>query len=173
MSTKYFPQDANADTTCDTTAKAQDMSKTQGTTTTSGSDSVSDTPFVEVHSFDIDATPDSPGSGSHDVSLDVNTMSAGATGRYRIQAVDDAGCGVSASSAYSANFTSATSFPHLLTGTSLAWAAGDERLRLSVELSRDSGQHGGKSVTSNVQDVDSFVDAPWPIVRRRLILGGT
>jgi hypothetical protein len=135
------------------------MSKTQGSSTTQISDSVSDTPFVEVLTFDIDVSGDSPSTGNHNVSVDVNAIDPGSTGRFRIQAIDDSGCGVSASSSYSSTFT--TNGIKTLSATSLTWGAGDERLRLSIELSRDSGQHGNKDITINVQDADTFVEAPW------------
>lgn len=158
---KYYPQNTNTDTDCDTTAKPQDMSKVQGTTTTSVSDNAADTPFVEVHTWDINVSGDSPITGTHNVSIDVASMSTGATGRFRVLAIADVGdCGIDASGGYSSNFNSGTPQPMTDTSNSITWGT-SVRLRLSIELSRDASQHGNKSVTTNVQDVDTWVEAPW------------
>ncbi len=164
MATNYWFKGTNAETTCDAGGGAvnRDLgdagqsspSDSAGTTTSA---TVNDTPFVEVLVFDMDVSAHSPATGTFDISVSVNAISSGATGRFRAQVIDDAGCSVSQNSSYSSTFT--TTGTKTLTTGSLTWGAGDERLRVSIELSRDSGQHGNKSVTVDHNDTNSKIVA--------------
>lgn len=186
---KYFLSDANADTTCDAGTAGPDdydMAKSiPGANTITAS--VSSATFVEVATWDINASGDNPATGDHSISVDVSTISTRAEFRFRLQAIDDGTCGVTASSTYSPTFNSAGIATD--TVSNLVWAGGDDRLRLSLELRRSSA--GGsrsitvrtgdadswvtspvswnhKSITVRTGDVDSFVNAPWGISRRRI-----
>lgn len=162
MTTKYFAKSVNTDVTCDVGATSRDLDKTQGTPGTQNSSGTqSDGVFEEILVFDMDVSADGPSTGSHDVSIDVASASPAAEFdyRFRIQAIDDTGCVISANSSYSSVFTGTG----IKTATlSLTWSGVDERLRLSIEGERLSG-HGNKSLTMNINDPDSFVDAPWTV----------
>ena len=157
MATKYFAKDTNADTTCDADTPF-DMSKTQGSATTVASRDHANSAFEESLTFDIDVSGDNPATGNVDVSLDVAVVDASVEYRFRVQAVDDSGCGVSASTGYSAAFT--TNGIKTLSPESLTWAAGDDRLRLSIETRKLAG-HGNLGITVNVNDADSFVNTSF------------
>lgn len=164
MTTKYFCLNTNLETTCDVgDARDTDLSKTQGGSGTKVSLQTQSSTFVELLVFDSDVSGDSPATGNHDISIDVSAASAAAEFEYkfRAQAIDDAGCSVSANTAYSSIFTG-TGIKTLI-AASLTFAAGDERLRISVE-GRKIGSHGNKSLTVNTGDVDSFILAPWTAV---------
>lgn len=164
MSQTYYLRNTNADTTCDGASTPKDLSKTQGSPTTQATSTTSSASFVEVASFDINASGDGPASGNADVSVDVAIVNVGSEYRFRVQAVDDSGCGVTASSAYSAAFT--TNGIKTLS-TTLAWAAGDDRLRLSIEARLASG-HGSAGITVNVNDTDSTVVMEFPAPPARI-----
>ena len=161
MATKYFLLSTNADTTCDTAETNRDMSTAiggAGTQTTDGTQ-VESPSWDLVLAFDVDVSGDNPATGNHDVSIDVSVAPASEIEyRFRLQAVDDSGCGVDNSSAYSSVFTDTGI--KTLSATNLTWAAGSDRLRLSIEARRTAG-HGNKAITIRIGDVDSFVNAPW------------
>lgn len=156
---RYFSSTGTATTTCNAGAEDldQDLTKTSGQTGTSVA-GPNNTSFVEVATWDINVSGDSPITGAYSVSLNVTDVSAGqAEGRFRVRVVDDAGCTISASSGYSATF-STTGVKTLTTG-SVTWGAGDDRLRISLEVRRIGG-HGTKTVTVT-HGASSYVDAPW------------
>ncbi len=160
MAIKYFLRDTSVMATCDTTEKNRDLDQVQGTPAQMTTENVGvDEVWTVVLVLDEDVSGDSPGTADHEVSVDINTLSAGGKVRWRIQAVDITGCSVSASSAYSAIYST----NGIKTDTlSLTWAAGDDILRLSMEVKRDSGTHGNKNANLNINDPDSFVNSLWP-----------
>ncbi len=161
MAIKYFLRDTNADTTCDSTGPF-DLSQTQGTPGVTAKSQNSTGTWVEQQSFDVDVSGDTPDDGTIDWSFDINAWSADASVRIRIQAVDDTGCAVDGSTAYlptTAGWDTDTAGTGVKTGSigSFTWPSTSERLRVSVEVERDTGAHGSKSVTFNVNDADSFI----------------
>lgn len=154
MAIKYFPKNVNTDVTCDGSTTPLDMDKTQGSSASQASSGTQSSTFVEVMSFDIDVSGDTPVTSDHDVSVDITDLTD-VTARFRLQAIDDAGCGVDNSSSYSSEFTTTGIKTFTL---NLTWAGTSDRLRLSCEIKKDA-VHGNKAVTINVNDADTFVDA--------------
>ncbi len=158
MPTAYYLKDTNGQTTCDIgDGSDHDLSKTQGSATTATSINVNDTAFVRCMVFDLDVSADSPATGSHTVNVNINSFSGTVEARWRLVAVDDAGCSNVNTSGYSATYSSTGAKSDSL---SLTWGASAERLRLEVEIRR-SGGHGNVSITLDVNHANSYVDAPW------------
>ncbi len=160
MATKYFLKDTNAETTCDVSgATNQDISTTQGTGTTVDSPSFSTETYFDALAFDIDVSGDNPANGNHDISIDVNAATD-IDYRFRVEQINDAGpCSVSNFTDWSTDPTTGTGIK-TLSATSLTWGTGD-RLRLIIQAKRQSGTHGNKTLTINVNDADSYINAPW------------
>lgn len=161
MATKYFCKDTNDDGTCDLANSPLDLDQTMGSTATqASSNTTNEAGFDVVMSFDEDIASDNPGDGTHDVSVDINSMSGDAELKFRVRLITNL-CSAVASSGYGATLTSAdVPVVHTFTTASLTLGAAN-RLRLSCEMKRDSGAHGNKSFNMNVNDVDSWVNAPW------------
>ena len=161
MAQRYFPQNANADTGCDVGAADgdHDMSKTQGTTTTHTSNVAGLTSYTLVRSYQIDATADSilTGSQTYDLSISINTLTK-CDVRFRIAAVDDTGC-ARTFSGYQ-EYLSATGSGVKTFSLTLNKAASDEDLEIQVEARELAGSHGTRRVILDVQDANTWIDAP-------------
>lgn len=130
-----------------------DLSETQGTGATLAP-SVNSGTYVEAARWQR-TVGDAVTGTAFPTGLDVSAISASADYRWRVQRLNSAGV-VQASSAYSSiRATTGTWTQTLLLDTT--WAAGDI-LALSLELRRSSGG-GSRSITVNVQDADSYLDA--------------
>lgn len=133
-----------------------DCTTTQGTPGTIQSGNVSDVTFIEVLTFDV--TVGAAGeTGDYDISVDVNTVSGTVNIRYRLQRLAS-GCSVQDSSSYATGFTDTGTHAATI-AFSPTWSVGDV-LRLSIEISRPSGQHGNKNITVDVNDTLSFITDP-------------
>jgi len=159
MPTKYFPIDANVDTTCDSVVAdvIGDMSKTQG----AGADAVGSTGssgFTELFSWDIDVSGDSAGDGDHNCSINVTAADDAAQFEYRMRlvAINDTGC-VEELQSTGTTFTGTGVKTDTLSLT--PWSPAN-RLRLEV-WGRKVAVHGNKAMTIRIEDADTFVDAPW------------
>lgn len=163
MAQRYFPQNANADAGCDAGALSGagdfDMSKTQGTTTTQTINVSGVTSYTLSRSYQIDATADSilTGSQTYDLSISINTLTK-CDVRFRIAAVDDTGC-ARTFSGYQ-EYLSATGSGVKTFSLTLNKAASDEDLEIQVEARELAGSHGTKQVILDVQDANTWVDAP-------------
>ena len=153
MATTYYLRDTNNDTTCDATGP-KDLSKTQGSPGAEVTGSTGSSTFVEVMSYDIDVSGDTPATGTHSASIDVTTLSAKSEARFRVQEIS-AACAVLNSSTY----TTFTTTGIKTLSASLTWGTGN-RLRVSVEL-RLSSNGGTRTIGVQTQDADSFDTAPW------------
>jgi len=160
LTTKYFGKDVHLELTCDVGgARDQDLSTTQGTPDTVTSANTQSDTFVEKLNFDIDVSGDGPVTGTQEISIDVVSVTAELEYRFRAQFIDDADCTVTNSGTFSSTFTDAGI---KTVSASLTFTTGDERLRISVECRKASG-HGNQSLTVNVNDPDTFINAPWTI----------
>ena len=158
MPTTYYPQNTNTDATCDYGAVQgdHDMAKTAGTPTTHNMASASATYTVE-RSYQIDVSGDSPTTGSQtfNCSVSINTIKK-LDVRFRLAAVDTTGC-ARTYSGYSSVYTTTGTKTFSLT---LNFGAGDEHLELQVE-SQNTGK--GYDGIIDVQDSNTWVQAPWPV----------
>jgi hypothetical protein len=171
MPTKYYPQNTNTDTNCDEIGDAtndHDMSKTVGTSTTHTVDTTGMTSFTLIKTYQLDVSGDSPifGSQTYNLSISINAISRTDV-RFNISSVDRTGCLPGGTSSYSATFTTATTHTFSLT---LSFATGDEDLELRVEAQQNS-THGGRSITLDVQDANTWVEAPWPVASATVLRG--
>ncbi len=165
MAVRYFPKNTNADTNCDAGSAADlDLSETQDTSTGQNIGSGGNVGYVEMAAYDI-ALAARDGT-SYDFSIDITAISQ-TNVRWRIEEIAaPAGCGTVQSSAYT---TQEPASVGIATGTvSLAaWTTGT-RLRLSIETQQTS-TCGLRRITINVNDADTFVDAPDPVASGRRI----
>lgn len=127
-----------------------------GTAATLGSGNEGGSAFVEKLRFE--KVVDNTVSGtSFPCSVDMATVSASTLEwRFRVVKVDSTGA-ITAGSAYSAVHNTAGIKTETLT-LSTTWTTGD-RLGLSFEL-RKTGGGGNRSFSLNVNDTDSYIDAP-------------
>lgn len=166
MTIKYFCKDVNVQTTCDVGgSRNQDLDTTQGTGATVTSSNTQNVAFAEKLTFDIDVSGDGPITGTQSISLDVSGVTADLEYRFRARFIDDGTCIATDSTTYSSTFSTAGIRTH---SASLTFDGFAERLRISVEV-RKTGGHGNQSITVNVNDVDSFINAPFApsVVRNR------
>ena len=138
------------------------MSKTQGTSTTHTTDAAGLTTWTEVRSYQINVTGDSPvtGSLSYDLSIDLITITK-ADCRFRIRSVDDAACTRTNSSGYQTYVGGVDAAGIKTFSLTLNFTAADEDLELTMEV-QENTTHGTRQIQINVQDADTWVDAPWP-----------
>ena len=164
MATRYFPQNTDVDTGCTAGAADgdHDLSQTQGTTTVHTSNVAGVTTYTEVRSYQVDVTGDSPvtGSLSYSCSIDIAVLSK-CDVRFRLRSVDDTGCTRTSVSGYQ-EYLTATGAGIKTFSLTLDFTAADEDLELVMEAREESGSHGGRTIDINVQDADTWVDAPWP-----------
>ena len=159
MAVRYFPQNSNADTGCDAATNPHDMSKTQGTSTPHTTSSAGIATYSEQRSYQIDATADSitTGSQTYNLSVDITTLTKTDV-RFRLRAVDDTGCTRTNSSGYQEYLLAAGAGIKTFSLT-LDFTAADEDLELTMEI-RETNAHGTREIIVNVQDADTWVDAP-------------
>ena len=156
MAIDYYLRNTNTDATCDAGASVADydLNKTQGSgPNTVASGPLTNTSYVEIFTWDIDVSGDSPATGSHTVKVNISAISKGNV-RWRIQEVSS-GCSVLNSSSYSTVYTSTGAKSDSL---SLTWSTGD-RLRLSMEF-QFTGKGSG-SVSISTEDASSVDQSPW------------
>ncbi len=162
MPTKYFLKDTNVDTNCDSGAVDADISITQGTPTTLASANTQSATYELIQQLDRDVSGDSgfPVTGDVDVSVDVATASPAAEFEYLLSVARiDSGCVTGTGGGFLIDLTGTGI--HTFSGAFPSWT-GSIRLALQVQGRRPSG-HGNKFLTLNVNDPDSFINAPWPV----------
>jgi len=159
MATKYYPQDTNADTTCDYGAVSgdHDLSTTAGTPTTHTTDTSGISSWQVVRSYQLNI-----GTGlmaSSDVinfSISLNTVT---NSDVRIQMwYIDSSCTPVAASGYSSTWTASGTQTGSLTMSTLAGTP--ERIELRVEAQRNL-THGTRSITIDVQSSNTWIEGPW------------
>lgn len=157
MATRYYLTDVNLDTTCDPSVAAKDLDKVRGAGATSASDSMTSGTYVNIMAFDLDVSGDSPGTGTHFFIIHINAA-VDLTYRFRLVSVNSS-CSIVNTSAWTADQTGAgwKTFPTM----SLTWGTAD-RLRLEVQGFKNGGA-GSKFLDVFVNDVDSYIDANWPV----------
>lgn len=135
------------------------LSDTQGTGATLGSGNEGGSTFVEKLRFEREVGLNGITGTSFPCSIDMASVSHSTLEwRFRVVKVDTLG-NILAGSAYSTVFnTSGIQVATLILDTS--WLVGD-RVGISLEL-RKTGGGGNRSLTLNVNDLDSYVDAPLP-----------
>jgi hypothetical protein len=160
MPQRYFPQNTDDDAGCNASAADgdHDLDKVQGTTTTHTSDVAGVTSYTLVRSYQIDITGDSilTGSQSYDLSISIATLSK-CDVRFRIAGIDS-GC-LPTISGWQEYLVAAGAGVKTFSLT-LNLGAGDEDLRIEVEAREESGSHGTRQVILDVQDANTWVDAP-------------
>jgi len=163
VATRYFPQNTDVDAGCNAGAATgdHDLSTTQGTSTGHTTDTSSMGAFTLIRSYQVDVTGDSPvfGSQSFDLSVDITALSKSDI-RFRLAGVDDTGCVRTNVSGWQ-TYLEVAGVGIKTFSLTLDFTAADEDLELQVEAQNNSA-HGGRTVTINVQDADTWVDAPWP-----------
>lgn len=163
MATLYFLK-PDTRSTCLSAGDDLEQDRVQGTPTTWKSGTVSSTPFATVATFDIDVVADgaTPGDGQHNIRVSINAIDADTTVRWRLEIVNNtSGCSVQEFS----NWFTYTSVGLKSDNHSFGiggWS-GNNILRLTVQLSRDSGAHGNKDVTFDVNHASSRDSAPWDL----------
>lgn len=174
MPTRYYPQNTNTDGNCDfgSNVADHDLSKTQGTTTGHNDDVSTITSFSQRRSYQLDVSGDSPlfSSQTYNLSIDISLF-RGTNLRFQICSVDRTGCLFGAcSGTHTENDTGAAVKTFSLT---LNFASGDEDLLLTVE-GMEATNHGNRDYTIDVQDVDTWVEAPWPVAGggQQVMIGG-
>jgi hypothetical protein len=157
MAVKFFPRDTNVDTTCDLGVDTDgDLSETQGSSAQIDSAAISSDSYRDVFSFDIDSSSGyNRTTGTFDTSLDV-VASTEVDYRIIIRSVDDSGCGETDQD--TGPLWTGNSIQTDTTG-SITWPAADERLRMVVQAKRQTGLHGNKTLSINVNDADTFCQA--------------
>lgn len=177
MPTKFYPQNANADTNCDlgtSPGPDNDLSTTQGTSTTINYDVSTITALQDIGSFQMDVSGVSgysTTSGTYDYSLSVNSIS-NAEGQVYMACVDRTGCLPGSTSSVD------PATPWTTSGTktgswTFAIKSGDEDL-MFVLRGRETKTHGGRSITIDVQDANTWLQAWWPsavTVKTPMIMG--
>ena len=163
MATRYYLNDTNNETTCDSGWNdPRDLTKTQGTPTTITSVGTQSVPFTQLINWIQDVSGDSPTSGTFDTSLDVQTSDAASEWEYRIAvAFINGSCSRGATEGTDIDTGPTLTGTGIKTDTtaSLTWGS---YVQLHVQFQgRKIGSHGNKSSTINVNDADCYVDAPW------------
>lgn len=162
MSTKYFVRDINEETECDSTGPL-DISLLRGISSVNLDKTTTNMSFEEVWTADMDvtrhATPPA-GLNTMNMSVDFHTVPANAEARFRATTVDE-GCNEIAMSAYSSTVSAAG----IATLSAGLLGANMKRLRLSIEIRSTNGLSA--QVRINVNDSDTFIEAPWTYLSRR------
>ncbi len=147
MPALYFLRDTTR-STCLGAGDDLDLSRTQGSGATWQSGNTQSDPFVTMATFDIDVRADgaSPGDGSHNIRVSINSITSDCEVRWRLEVVNStSGCTVQDNGTWflysTAGLKSDTEDPF----APGAWT-GNDVLRLIVQV-RKSGGNGHKNVT--------------------------
>ena len=164
MPTKYYPFSTNVSGTCDSgVGSDHDMFDTAPGGSTSHNDTNPGGSYVEVRSYIVDVSGDSPvtGSQTYNCSVDVTVLSK-CDIRFRIRAIDTTGCGRTNSSGYQ-EYLVGTGTGIKTFSLTLDFTSSDELLEFVTEIRDEAGSHGTKQATVSVDDNDTWVEAPWPV----------
>ena len=158
MATRYYLRDTTRLICTDAARDDLLLNETQGTSASHTFPTTSSESFVLVGAFDIlPAGPET--SGNHDISIDVATLS-----KAEIQIQTEwlnSSCVNQADGTASAVITATGVYTE--TGLFMTISGTSIRYRVRVFLRRAAGEHGNASCTINVNDVDTWTDAPWEV----------
>ena len=154
MAVIYYPQNTNADTTCDFgTGTPYDLSKTAGTPTTHTVDTSGLTAWTVALTYNMVVTGDSPSGNTYDFSISLATVTNSEV-RLRIYEVNSS-CTLIDLTGLSATYSSSGTYTGTLTMAIGSWTTGT-RLELQVEMQRAS-THGTRQVIVDVQTANTYI----------------
>jgi len=154
MAVKYFLRDTNDDVTCDLggLGKDVDMSRTMGADASPVSELTASITYEALFVFDVNVSSDTPVTSDMQISVDV-VAATNLQYRFSVFEIDDGDCASDNSTVGSAQTGTGIKTETL----NLTWGGAGNRLRLLIEGVRTT--HGTKTLSINVSDADSFVNA--------------